>query len=368
MHGGIALIRHQRLRRPVERIVRAAYRGGTGYTLRTLALAVVSGVVAGFVAQALDVPAPSVLGLWVGLWSLIPVLGLVIGYLPVIGLAAAEDRTQGCRSPSAILVRLAGAGRAGPAALDRPAQRRRQPAAPDAVGHDRPPRRADHRGHGRGVPGRRHRRGAGRGPAAERDGRAEPRARRAPDACRSATVAADPTAAAAMTDLPAAPASAGTDDRPARHLVIDVAPRSVVFALVVVVTLVLSYRMLTDIPAVLIRTALGVFLALALDPVVDAAMRRLSVRRAVAVTLVVGGFLAGAGTFGVLAVPRAVNQLSQVGEQVPDVISDLDNLPLVGTGHRRERHRRPGARLPRQPARHPGHPGQGAGRHRAVHR
>lgn len=95
VQGALGLVRHQRLRRALERIVRAAYLGGVAYTVRTLALAIVSGVVAGFAAEWLDVPAPSVLGLWVGLWSLIPVLGLVIGYLPVIGLAAAEDRTKG---------------------------------------------------------------------------------------------------------------------------------------------------------------------------------------------------------------------------------------------------------------------------------
>ena len=95
IHGALGLVRHQRLRRSLERIVRAAYVGGVAYTARTLALAVVSGGVAGVAAHMLDVPAPSVLGLWVGLWSLIPVLGLVVGYLPVIGLAAAEDRTKG---------------------------------------------------------------------------------------------------------------------------------------------------------------------------------------------------------------------------------------------------------------------------------
>jgi predicted PurR-regulated permease PerM len=95
VRGGIALIRNPRLRQSVERILVAAYDGGTRYTLRTLALAVVSGVVAGAAAYALDVPAPSVLGLWAGLWSLIPVMGLVIGYLPVIGLAAAEQRSKG---------------------------------------------------------------------------------------------------------------------------------------------------------------------------------------------------------------------------------------------------------------------------------
>ena len=106
IEGGIALVRHARLRRALERIVRAAYLGGSGYTLRTLALAVVSGVVAGVASQLLRVPAPSVLGLWVGLWSLIPVLGLVIGYLPVIGLAAAENRGRGVAAVVVLVVWL----------------------------------------------------------------------------------------------------------------------------------------------------------------------------------------------------------------------------------------------------------------------
>ncbi|HYT38427.1 MAG TPA: AI-2E family transporter [Acidimicrobiia bacterium] len=106
VRGGIALFRHRRVRQALERIVEAAYRGGTGYTLRTLALAVASGVVAGFASQALGVPAPSVLGLWVGLWSLIPVLGLVIGYLPVIGLAAAENRGRGVVAVVVLIVWL----------------------------------------------------------------------------------------------------------------------------------------------------------------------------------------------------------------------------------------------------------------------
>jgi predicted PurR-regulated permease PerM len=132
-----------------------------------------------------------------------------------------------------------------------------------------------------------------------------------------------------MSDLPPPPPPP-VDEPPTRHLVIDVAPRSVVFALVVIVTLVITYRVLSDIPAVLIRTALGIFLALALNPVVNAVRRRIGVQRAVAVTLVVGGFLTAASAFAVLAVPRAVNQLSQVPDQVPGVISDLDDLPLVG--------------------------------------
>jgi predicted PurR-regulated permease PerM len=106
VRGGLGLIRQPRPRRALERIVVAAYRGGKGYTVRTLGLALASGMVAGMAAEALDVPAPSVLGLWAGLWSLIPVLGLVIGYLPVIGLAAAEEQAKGVAAAVVLVVSL----------------------------------------------------------------------------------------------------------------------------------------------------------------------------------------------------------------------------------------------------------------------
>ena len=106
VEGAIGLFRHRRVRVALERIVRAAYKGGTGYTARTLALAVASGVVAAGACWALNVPAPSVLGLWVGLWSLIPVLGLVIGYAPVIGLAVAEQRGRGLVAFAVLVVWL----------------------------------------------------------------------------------------------------------------------------------------------------------------------------------------------------------------------------------------------------------------------
>jgi predicted PurR-regulated permease PerM len=107
VEGGIALLRHRRVRRALERVVVAAYRGGSRYTRRTLALAVVSGAVAALLARALDVPAPSVLGLWVGVWSLIPVLGLVVGYLPIVGLAAAETRGRGWLAVAVLVAWLA---------------------------------------------------------------------------------------------------------------------------------------------------------------------------------------------------------------------------------------------------------------------
>lgn len=47
---------------------------------RVLALGAATAVV----AQAVDVPAPVVLGLWMAWWRLVPVLGVVVGYAPVV--------------------------------------------------------------------------------------------------------------------------------------------------------------------------------------------------------------------------------------------------------------------------------------------
>ena len=46
--------------------------------------AVVAGVLTAVVAQAVDLPAPVALGLWTAWWRLLPVLGIVVGYVPLV--------------------------------------------------------------------------------------------------------------------------------------------------------------------------------------------------------------------------------------------------------------------------------------------
>src|SRR5581483_10948769 len=181
-------------------------------------------------SQALAVPAPSVLGLWVGLWSLIPVLGLVIGYLPIIGLAAAENQERAVVAVVVLFLWMVLAALA-----------RRRWIACHSVDVSRllltlSVMTGLHVGRISGAV-------VGVFLAAA-VGAALAEARRlnvTGELGRSLDQ---------LFAVPPPPPSSG--DRTVRHVAVDIAPRSVVFALLVIVTLVLTYWMLTSIPAVLI--------------------------------------------------------------------------------------------------------------------
>jgi predicted PurR-regulated permease PerM len=49
-----------------------------------IARVIVLGASTAVVAQAVDVPAPVALGLWTAWWRLLPVLGVVVGYAPIV--------------------------------------------------------------------------------------------------------------------------------------------------------------------------------------------------------------------------------------------------------------------------------------------
>jgi predicted PurR-regulated permease PerM len=81
-------------RQRVERVTRNATRRTFTYA-RVRALEV---VVWGFLAYAIgrlaDVPGPAALAVWVALWTLVPVAGVVIGALPIIAFAGAQSPSR----------------------------------------------------------------------------------------------------------------------------------------------------------------------------------------------------------------------------------------------------------------------------------
>ncbi len=66
----------------------AVYRRAFGYAGANLAMAVAAGLFAYVAARLADVPGPAPLGIWVGLWDLVPLAGATVGALPIIALAA----------------------------------------------------------------------------------------------------------------------------------------------------------------------------------------------------------------------------------------------------------------------------------------
>jgi len=75
---------------------------------------------------------------------------------------------------------------------------------------------------------------------------------------------------------------------------------------------------------------LGTLLALALDPLVSRLEARVGGRRRVAVGIVLTGFVAALIALIALFGPPAARQASQLGEDLPEVVADLENLPVIG--------------------------------------
>jgi predicted PurR-regulated permease PerM len=106
--------------------------------------------------------------------------------------------------------------------------------------------------------------------------------------------------------------------------------RSAAFACGGVVTLVAVFAVVSATSRTLTYVVIGVLLALALDPVVDRFQHGLSVRRGVAVGAVVTAFFVALGIIGLLVGPETSKQARSLGEDLPDVVAQLNDLPLVG--------------------------------------
>lgn len=78
------------------------------------------------------------------------------------------------------------------------------------------------------------------------------------------------------------------------------------------------------------RMAVGLIIALALDPLVSAIERRWKVRRGIAVAIVALGVIGMVVLITVVLAPRAVEQAQQFQEQLPETLAEMERLPLIG--------------------------------------
>jgi putative heme transporter len=117
---------------------------------------------------------------------------------------------------------------------------------------------------------------------------------------------------------------------------VDIDPRSAIPFAVAFATIAVSVWFVRSVPRTLTALAVGALLALALNPLVDALQRRTSWSRRVSASLVLA-------TFGVLfaigialvTVPT-IHQVQHLDRDIPHVVRDLEDLPIVGKSLRRE--------------------------------
>jgi predicted PurR-regulated permease PerM len=84
-------IHDQEQRERVSRVAAGAYRRAWRYIAGTLLMAAEAGLVALFLARVADVPGAEVLALWTALWDIVPVVGAVLGSIPIVLLAAVDS-------------------------------------------------------------------------------------------------------------------------------------------------------------------------------------------------------------------------------------------------------------------------------------
>jgi predicted PurR-regulated permease PerM len=111
---------------------------------------------------------------------------------------------------------------------------------------------------------------------------------------------------------------------------VDLDWRSVLAVIAAFIAVLAVTGFVRSIPRTTAALVIGLILALALNPIVVVVQRATRVRRVVSVGMVVTAFFLTVILVGLLLVPPAIRQGRDLGEELPSVVADLGNLPIVG--------------------------------------
>jgi len=111
---------------------------------------------------------------------------------------------------------------------------------------------------------------------------------------------------------------------------VDLDWHSLVWMAVAVVGLVMLLGFARSVPRTIAAMGVASILTLGLDPIVSSLSRRFRGHRGSAVAVVLAGFVAVVVLVGMLLVPPAARQARDLGNDLPRVLADLAELPLVG--------------------------------------
>lgn len=120
-----------------------------------------------------------------------------------------------------------------------------------------------------------------------------------------------------------------SDDVP-RVRVVELDWRTALAAVLGFAALVVVTGLARSVPRTLSAVAIAVVIALGLDPAVTTVSRRLSVPRGGAVALVGVAAVGVVAVLAVLMLPPAVDEARDLGDDIPRVVADLNDLPVVG--------------------------------------
>lgn len=94
LRSAAAQISDVRRREVVVGVTGRAYDRTWHYVGGSLSMAALAGLIAWGLAFVLDLPGAALLGLWMAMWDLVPLIGAAVGATPLVLLAAAESPTE----------------------------------------------------------------------------------------------------------------------------------------------------------------------------------------------------------------------------------------------------------------------------------
>jgi predicted PurR-regulated permease PerM len=117
---------------------------------------------------------------------------------------------------------------------------------------------------------------------------------------------------------------------PTNDAAVDIDPRSAIPFALAFASLAVAVWFVRSVPRTLTALAVGVLVALALNPLVEALQRRMHWHRRTAATVVLAAF----GAFFVIAVALVtvptIRQVNDLNQNIPKVVNDLEDLPIIG--------------------------------------
>lgn len=287
---------------------RAAYRTGGAYIRRTLVLAGASGLAAGVLALLCQVPGAAMMGLWVGLWAVIPTFGIAVACLGMVALAFGQGTVQGVGALVGSIALVGAAEVARRRRIERPTVTVGPLLSIVAV-----------------MAGME----LGRWMGAFLLLVAAAFFAAGTDGLRINARAGPGTTQPAIRSGDATPAGTGSVPE-SRRVSVELDTRSLVLAGATAFGVVVAVVFTRSIPHTLTRLIVGLFLALALNRVVGLVEKRVGGRREVAVAVVTVAALAAVVAFALFTVPRVADQSHHVSAQARAIVSQLDHAPFIG--------------------------------------
>ena len=132
------------------------------------------------------------------------------------------------------------------------------------------------------------------------------------------------------TAVPTSEPSAGGRPRRTRSLVVELDLWTIVAFVLALLLVLLVVAIFSAAPDVITKLAVGVLIALALDPVINILQRRLKLSRGVSAGVVSAVLLVVFSGIAVLLGPPAIREAQEVATQLPETVEEFYSWPIIG--------------------------------------